>query len=69
MNLKYMKVSLFEITYKKKKELFHDILIHWDAPVIHLFLFTGCHLSLIMFKFYIYVYFWLVIFAVVLKLK
>ncbi len=29
MNLKYMKVSLFEITYKK---LFHDILI-WDAPV------------------------------------
>ncbi len=32
MNLKYMKVSLFEITYKKN-ELFHDILIYWDAPV------------------------------------
>ncbi len=26
-----MKVSLFEISYKKK--LFHDILIYWDAPV------------------------------------
>ncbi len=26
MNLKYMKVSLFEISYKKN-ELFHDILI------------------------------------------
>ncbi len=34
MNLKYMKVSLFEISYKKKNELFHDILIHWDAPVV-----------------------------------
>ncbi len=33
MNLKYMKVSLFEISYKKKNELFHDILIYWDAPV------------------------------------
>ncbi len=32
MNLKYMKVSLFEISYKKK--LFHDILIYWDAPVV-----------------------------------
>ncbi len=32
MNLKYMTVSLFEITYKKN-ELFHDILINWDAPV------------------------------------
>ncbi len=32
MNLKYMKVSLFEITYKKKWT-FHDILIYWDAPV------------------------------------
>ncbi len=32
MNLKYLKVSLFEITYKKKWT-FHDILIHWDAPV------------------------------------
>ncbi len=31
MNLKYMKVSLFEISYKKK--YFHDILIYWDAPV------------------------------------
>ncbi len=35
MNLKYMKVSLFEISYKKK-ELLHDILIYWDAPVIFL---------------------------------
>ncbi len=34
MNLKYMKVSLFEITYKEKNELFHDILINWDAPVV-----------------------------------
>ncbi len=37
MNLKYMKVSLFEISYKKKKKkkkrTFHDILIYWDAPV------------------------------------
>ncbi len=33
MNLKYMKVSLFEISYTRKNELFHDILIHWDAPV------------------------------------
>ncbi len=37
MNLKYMKVSLIEISYKKKynklQELFHDILIYWDAPV------------------------------------
>ncbi len=33
MNLKYMKVSLFEISYKKKMN-FHDILIYWDAPVI-----------------------------------
>ncbi len=32
MNLEYMKVSLFEISYKKK-ELFHDILFFWDAPV------------------------------------
>ncbi len=29
MNLKYMKVSLFEITYKKKM----NFLIYWDAPV------------------------------------
>ncbi len=33
MNLKYMKVSLFEITYKKDFLLFHNILIYWDAPV------------------------------------
>ncbi len=32
MNLEYMKVSLFEIS-KKKKNFFHDILIFWDAPV------------------------------------
>ncbi len=32
MNLEYMKVSLFEISYKKN-ELFHDILIFLDAPV------------------------------------
>ncbi len=31
MNLKYMKVSLFEISYKKN--FFRDILIYWDAPV------------------------------------
>ncbi len=37
MNLKYMKVSLFEITYKKKLT-FHDILIYWDAPVYILFI-------------------------------
>ncbi len=33
MNLKYMKFPLFEISYKKKKLLFHNILIYWDAPV------------------------------------
>ncbi len=32
----YMKVSLFEIS-KRKNELFHDILIYWDAPVYDLF--------------------------------
>ncbi len=32
MNLEYMKVSLFEISYKKK-ELFHYILFFLDAPV------------------------------------
>ncbi len=37
MNLKYMKVSLFEITYKNFFLLFHDILIYWDAPV-HIFI-------------------------------
>ncbi len=31
MNLKYIKVSLFEISYKKKK--FTKIHIYWDAPV------------------------------------
>ncbi len=37
MNLKYMKVSLFEISYKKKWT-FHHILIFWDVPVCsHLF--------------------------------
>ncbi len=34
MNLEYMKVSLFEISYQKKKKSFHDIQIFWDAPVI-----------------------------------
>ncbi len=33
MNLKYMKVSIFEITFKKKI-IFYDILIYWDAPVV-----------------------------------
>ncbi len=33
MNLKYMKVSLFEISYKKKWT-FSDILIYWDAPQV-----------------------------------
>ncbi len=34
MNLEYMKVSLFEISVKKKKKnFFHDILIFWDASV------------------------------------
>ncbi len=31
MNLKYMKVSLFEKLQEKMN--FHDILIYWDAPV------------------------------------
>ncbi len=31
MNLKYMKVSHFEML--QKKDIFHDILIYWDAPV------------------------------------
>ncbi len=35
MNLEYMKVSLFEISYKKNL-LFHDIQIVWDAPVLRL---------------------------------
>ncbi len=34
MNLKYMKVSIFEISYKKKLVPFYDILIYWDAPVM-----------------------------------
>ncbi len=34
MDLKYMKVSLFEISYKKKKYLFHHILFFFlDVPV------------------------------------
>ncbi len=32
MNLKYMKVSLFEML-QEKMNFFHDILIYWDAPV------------------------------------
>ncbi len=36
MNLEYMKVSLFEISYEKKK-LFHEIQIFWDAPVLYCF--------------------------------
>ncbi len=28
-----MKVSLFEMLQKKRKKLFHDIIIFWDAPV------------------------------------
>ncbi len=36
MNLEYMKVSLFEISYNKKKN-FHDIQIFWDAPVLYCF--------------------------------
>ncbi len=35
MNLKYMKVSLFEI---RKNELFHDILIFLDVPVYNDFI-------------------------------
>ncbi len=31
MNLKYMKVSLFEKSYKKKNEPFHDILNFLDS--------------------------------------
>ncbi len=38
MNLKYMKVSLFEML-QEKNELFHDILIYWDAPVCFAFLY------------------------------
>ncbi len=34
MNLKYMKVSLFEISYKKKINQFHDILIFLDVHVM-----------------------------------
>ncbi len=33
MNLKYLKVSIFEISYKKKNELFHHIQISGDVPV------------------------------------
>ncbi len=31
MNLKYMKVSRFEML--QKNVIFHDIQIYWDAPV------------------------------------
>ncbi len=37
MNLKYIKVLLFEKSYKKK-ELLHHILIFLDVPVYSLFL-------------------------------
>ncbi len=36
MNLKYIHYkigSLFEVSYKKKNEPFHHILIFWDIPV------------------------------------
>ncbi len=33
MNLKYMKVSLFEISYKKKVTFFHHIQFFLDVPV------------------------------------
>ncbi len=33
MILKYMKVSLFEISYKKKNELFHNIQFLLNVPV------------------------------------
>ncbi len=33
MNLKYMKISLFEISLQEKMNFFHNILIYWDAPV------------------------------------
>ncbi len=36
MNLKYMKVSLFEISYKKKMN-FNNIQIFWDVPVQYIF--------------------------------
>ncbi len=36
MNLKYMKVSLFEISYKKKKKNFHHVLIFFNWPVYDL---------------------------------
>ncbi len=36
MNLEYMKVSLFEISYEKKN-FFHEIQIFWDAPVLYCF--------------------------------
>ncbi len=35
MNLKYMNVSLFEISYKKN-EHYLKILIVWDAPVYNM---------------------------------
>ncbi len=48
MNLKYMKVSLFEISYKKK--LFHHIHIFWDAHVLYcLFVFNAMPASVAIF--------------------
>ncbi len=40
MNLKYMKVSLFKINYKKNNKLFHPIQIFQDVPVVHYVPFT-----------------------------
>ncbi len=39
LNLFNTQVSQFEFNYWN--ELFHDILIYWDAPVYHLQYFTG----------------------------
>ncbi len=33
MNLRYMKVSLFEISYKKQMKLFTILTFFFDAPV------------------------------------
>ncbi len=35
MNLKYMKVSLFEISYKKKNEPFHHIYIFENEKYLY----------------------------------
>ncbi len=44
MNLKYMKVSLFEISYKKN-ELFHDILI--IEMHLYIYIYTALFILLI----------------------